>query len=103
MQRCKKPKKKKEPNIKVPMNVVMRVIMPCVMLACKDEFKIKDQEHLDKLNKRVQRYIDMISDGTVSEEELHQFMVAIDSTQAMLYLEDITNIERRKTCWNTCT
>ena len=67
MQRCKKPKKKKEPQINVPTNFIMKVIMPCVMLACKDEFKIKDQERLTKLNKRVNRYIEMISDGTISE------------------------------------
>ena len=90
MQRCKKPKKKKEPQIKVPTNFIMKVIMPCVMLACKDEFKIKDQEKLTKLNKRVNRYIEMISDGSISEEELHQFMIAVDSKHAMLYLESVT-------------
>lgn len=90
MQRCKKPKKKKEPQIKVPTNFIMKVIMPCVMLACKDEFKIKDQEKLTKLNKRVNRYIEMISDGTISEEELHKFMIAVDSKHAMLYLESVT-------------
>ena len=90
MQRCKKPKKKQEPQIKVPTNFIMKVIMPCVMLACKDEFKIKDQERLTKLNKRVNRYIEMISDGTISEEELHQFMIAVDSKRAMLYLESVT-------------
>lgn len=91
MKRFKKPKNKKPQPINVPMDVIMRVIMPCVMLACKDEFKIKDQERLDKLNSRVKRYIAMIDDGTVTQEQLHEFMLAVDTKEAMLYLEEVTD------------
>ena len=89
MQRAKI-KNKKKSECTASTHFIMNVIMPCIMLACKDEFKIKDQERLTKLNKRVNRYIEMISDGTISEEELHQFMIAVDSKHAMLYLESVT-------------
>ena len=36
------------PMCELKLKGCMKVIMPCVMLACKDEFKIKDQERPTK-------------------------------------------------------
>ena len=75
MLRAKPPKKKQpEKQPKISTSFIMSVIMPCVMLACKDQFEIETQEELDELNVRVRRYINYISDGTVSLEELHSLM-----------------------------
>ena len=79
MLRTKPPKKKKEERPKLSTHFIMSVIMPCVMLACKDEFKIKDQARLDKLGRRIQGYINRVADGSVSVEELHTMMECKDA------------------------
>lgn len=75
-----KPKKKKqqEPQIKVPTQFIMDVLMPCLVLACKDEFKITDQDALDRATTRARRYIGYIADGSVSIDELHTLMECKD-------------------------
>lgn len=73
MQRAKI-KNKKQPEHKASTHFIMNVIMPCVMLACKDEFKVKDQSKLESLAKRIQHYIDLIADGHVSEAQLNDLM-----------------------------
>lgn len=80
MFRAKPPKKKQpEKQPKISTHFIMSVIMPCVMLACKDEFKIEDQETLDRLGARIQRYIGHIADGSVSYKELHSLMKCKDA------------------------
>ena len=74
MLRAKPPKKKKEETPRLSTHFIMTVIMPCVMLACKGEFKVKDQKVLDRLANRIQRYINNIANGSVSVEELHTMM-----------------------------
>lgn len=69
-----KPKKKKKDKANVSKHFILSVIMPCVMLACKDEFKIKDQKTLDRLADRIQRYINNLDNKSVSQEELHNLM-----------------------------
>ena len=65
----KKRKKKQQVQPKVPTHFIISVIMPCVMLACKDKFKCT-QEELNDLAHRVERYISYIADGSVTVEEL---------------------------------
>lgn len=74
MKRFKSPKKNAGPTAKVPTHFIMEVIMPCVMLGCKDKFKIKDQKELDDLGKIIERYISYIADGSVTVEQLHELM-----------------------------
>lgn len=69
-----KPKKKKKDPPSISTHFIMSVIMPCVMLGCKDEFKIRDQERLDRLARRIQQYIDYLADGVVSHEELNSLI-----------------------------
>lgn len=89
MKRFKKPKENKEPQVKVSTHFIMKVIMPCVMLACKDEFKVKDQSRLDKLGKRIQHNIDLIADKKVTEAQLSTLMAIEDSKEASTYLETV--------------
>lgn len=76
MQRVKT-KKKKDPTPKFPTHFVMGVIMPCVMLAIKDEFNAKPDK-LDRVAKRIQRYIDHIADGQVPQSKLREMMECKD-------------------------
>jgi hypothetical protein len=89
MKRFKKPKENKEKPFKASTHFMMNVIMPCVMLACKDEFKIKDQETLTRLGKRVQHYIDLIADKYVTEKQLAELMEIKEASDAAGYLEKI--------------
>ncbi len=83
MLRAKPPKKKnKEPQIKVPTQFIMDVLMPCLVLACKDEFNITDQDALDRATSRARRYIGYIADGSVSMDELHSLMECKDAEDA---------------------
>ena len=91
MKRFKKPKENKEKPINVSTHFIMKVIMPCVMLACKDVFKIKDQSKLDILGKRIQHYIDLIADKKVSEAQLAELMEIREATDAMNYLDNVVN------------
>lgn len=93
MKRYKK-KKKKGVEYNVSTHHIMKVIMPCVMAACKDEFRIKDQEKLDKLAKRVQRYINSVANGTLSIEELSRFMTVVDTSKNSLELEKLKEKEK---------
>ena len=90
MKRFKKPKENKEKPVKVSTSFIMKVIMPCVMLACKDVFKIKDQSKLDILGQRIQHYIDLIADKKVSESQLAELMEIREATEATNYLESVT-------------
>ena len=85
MLRAKPPKKKnKEPQIKVPTHFIMDVLMPCLVLACKDEFEIADQDALDRATKRARRYIGYIADGIVSVDELHSLMVCREPEEELM-------------------
>jgi len=90
MERVKITKKNKQQQT-VSKHFIMQVIMPCVMLACKDTFKLKetpkDQEKLDKLASETQRYIDMIASGAVSDQELKTLMSITDTRRAAAYLK----------------
>lgn len=66
------PKKKEQP-VKVSKHFIMTVILPCVMLACKDKYK-SSPEDLADLSKRINRYIGFIADGTVTLAELQDMM-----------------------------
>lgn len=79
MFRARPPKKKKDIQPKISTKFILDVLMPCIMLACKDEFKIKDSEKLEKLNIRARRYIKHIADGNISIEELHSLMKCRDT------------------------
>lgn len=57
------------------MDEIMNLIMPVVMLACKDEFKLT-QDKLDAVGKRADRYFEHIADGSVTIGELHSLMEA---------------------------
>ena len=90
-----KPKKKKQqaPQIKVPTQFIMDVLMPCLVLACKDEFKITDQDALDRATKRARRYIGYIADGSVSVGELHSLMECKDPEEELIRRHNAKAIE----------
>ena len=95
MKRVKKPKKNQEPQTKVSTHFIMKVILPCVMLACKDTFNLKedkpkDLEKLEVLGNKIQHYIDLIADGSVSPKELSTLMTIEDRKRAMTYLDIVT-------------
>ena len=77
MKRAKPPKKNKELTPKMPTHFIMSVIMPCVMLACKDKYKAT-QSDLDDLSQRINRYIEYIADGKVTLSQLHEMMEVRD-------------------------
>lgn len=66
-------KKKHDNQPKMPTHFIMSVIMPCVMLACKDVFKA-NQEQIDELAKTTERYIGYLADKKVTLTELHKMM-----------------------------
>ena len=94
MQRFKKPKKTKETTPEVSTHFIMKVIMPCVMLGCKDEFNLKEKEkdieRLHRLSVRIQRYINLIADGQVTEKQLNEFMRIEEATDAAIYLKEVS-------------
>ena len=96
MKRFKKPKKEKEKTFRVPNEYIMKVIMPCVMLACKDEFKVKNNDKLTKLSRRIQQNINFIASDMITQEQLHELMDIVDSTEATTYFDDITTDLRTK-------
>ena len=62
MLRAKPPKKKQpEKQPKISTSFIMSVIMPCVMLACKDQFEIETQEELDEWEKQIYNDENIIS------------------------------------------
>lgn len=95
MKRFKKPKKEK-PAPMVPTEFLMKVIMPCVMLACKDEFKIKDPSKLEQLGARIQQNINFISNDMVTKDQLHEFMEIRDTSEATEYFDNATSSMRTK-------
>ena len=98
MLRAKPPKKKnKEPQIKVPTQFIMDVLMPCLVLACKDEFEITDQDALDRATLRARRYIGYIADGSVSIDELHSLMECKDAEEKLTYKHNTDVIGSAKT------
>lgn len=74
--------KRAKPEIesKVPMHHVMNVILPCVMLACKDEYDSSPEE-LQKLGARINRYISHIANGYITVKDLHQMMEVRDASR----------------------
>jgi len=74
-------KKKPTKEVKVSTHFIMTVIMPCVMLACKDKYKTSPEE-LQDLSKRIMRYIKFIADGEVSVKELNELMDVVDTKVA---------------------
>jgi len=70
-------KKKPTKEVKVSTHFIMTVIMPCVMLACKDKYDTSPEE-LHDLSKRINRYIAFIADGSVTVKELNALM-AVDN------------------------
>lgn len=89
MQRFKKPKENKEKSVTVSTHFIMKVVMPCVMLACKDEFKVKDPEKLARLAGRAQHNINLIANKAVSEKQLATLMEIKDTNEAMNYFENV--------------
>lgn len=89
MKRCKKQREKRDEPVKVSTHFIMKVIMPCVMLACKDEFKVKDPSKLDNLGKRIQHNINLIADKKVSEQQLAGLMTITEPQVAMIYFEEV--------------
>ena len=73
MQRAKI-KNKKKSECTASTHFIMNVIMPYIMLACNDEFKIKDDSKLTSLAKRIKHYIDLIADGAVTEKQLNELI-----------------------------
>lgn len=55
------------------MNEIMSLIMPVVSLACKDEFKL-NQEQLTAMSRRADRYFEHIASGSVTIDQLHSLM-----------------------------
>ena len=59
------------------MDEIMDLIMPVVMLACKDELRL-NQGKLDAVSRRADRYFEHIADGSVSIDQLHELMEVKD-------------------------
>ena len=84
MKRANPPKKKQEKQPKLSTHFIMSVIMPCVMLACKDKFKIKAKKDMDDLAERIERYVGYIADGKVTVGQLHSMIEVIDNGNSAL-------------------
>lgn len=70
-------KANKEP--KISTHFIMRVILPCVTLACKDTFNASE-EQLKEFCGRVNRYMGYLADKTISLSELEELVTVRDSS-----------------------